>query len=313
MRLTAAGTIASLIATQLLPAAVLAQDARNLPPPGWNTPGEFAGTERCASNGGERRCRVRTDGRVQLLQVERGRCRENRDWDFDRNVIRVRNNCAAVFGYGYANQGSPGWNDDFAARIDCATTSRAQQRCFVDTQNRVQLLADRSGRCQAGTSWGYTPDFIWVSQRCAGTFGYGYRAGQGAGNRPGQGNNGPSTGAIIGGVAVAAGLIALLASRKSKNAQPRSGAGAAQVQADLGGLSSEARPAVQACLDEAARQVGATGATRLRLDGIDNLRRAGSGWSFAGRATATYPDETQVTPFSCRATNQRVDELQFTS
>lgn len=312
MRLTAAVTIASLVTTSFAGSAALAQDARNLPPPGWNTPGEFAGTERCAAYGDrERRCRVRTEGRVQLLQVEQGRCREGRDWNFDRNEIRVRNNCVAVFGYGYANQRPPSWNNDFAGTIDCATYSREQQRCYVNTDNRVQLLNDRSGRCVAGQSWGYTQGFIWVSRRCAGTFGYGYRSG-GGNYRPGN-NDGPSTGAIIGGVAVAAGLIALLASRKSKNAQTKAGAGPAAIQADLSGLPSDARPAVQACLNEAARQIGSTGGTRLRLDRVNDLRWASGNWSFTAQATATYPDESHPTPFTCRANGNRVEELNFTS
>lgn len=313
MRLTATGTIASLIVSQLAGAAALAQDARNLPPPGWNTPGEFAGTERCAAYGrGERSCRVRTEGRVQLLHVEQGRCREGRDWDYGRQEIRVRNNCVAVFGYGYANQRPPAWNNDFAGTIDCATYSKAQQRCFVNTQNRVQLLNDRSGRCVAGQNWGYTQEFIWVSRRCAATFGYGYGYNQGGGHRPGH-HDGPSAGAVIGGVAVAAGLIALLASRKSKNAGAKSGAGAATVQADLSGLPSDARNSVRACLDEAARQVGATGATRLRLDRVRDLRWGNNSWSLSAETTASYPDETQSTPFTCRANGSRVEELNFTN
>lgn len=316
MRLTAAGTIASLIVSPFAgPSAAFAQDARNLPPPGWNTPGEFAGTERCAAYGErERRCRVRTEGRVQLLQVEQGRCRENRDWSYDRNEIRVRNNCVAVFGYGYANQRPPSWNNDYAATIDCATYNRQQQRCYVNTQNRVQLLNDRSGRCVAGQTWGYTQSFIWVSRRCAATFGYGYGYNQGGGGnyRPGN-NDGPSAGAIIGGVAVAAGLIALLASRNSKNAKPKAGAGPAALQADLSGLPADARPAVQACLNEAARQVGSTGGTRLRLDRVQDLRWSDRGWTFNAQATSTYPDESHATPFTCRANGSRVEELNFTS
>lgn len=314
MRLTATGTIASLILAQLAATPALAQDYRNLPPPGSSNAGEFAGTERCESwSGSERRCRVRTEGRVQLLQVESGRCREGRDWDYDRNGIRVRNGCAAVFGYGYAwnNQRPPNWNNDFAATIDCASYDRQQQRCYVNTQNRVQLLQDRSGRCEAGSSWGYTQDFIWVSRRCAAVFGYGYGYNQGGNNRPGH--NGSSAGAVIGGVAVAAGLIALLAAAKSKNSQAKPGAGAAQVDADLSAFSTEARPAIRTCLDEAAKQIGSTGGTRLRLDGIDNLRRNGSGWAFSARATATYPDETHRTPFTCRATGSRVQDLTFSS
>lgn len=312
MRLTATATIVSLLTSSFAGTAALAQDARNLPPPGWNTPGEFAGTERCAAYGDrERRCRVRTEGRVRLPQVKQGRCREGRDWNYDRNEIRVRNNCVAVFGYGYANQRPPNWNNDFAGTIDCATYGKQQQRCYVNTDNRVQLLNDRSGRCVAGQSWGYTQTFIWVSRRCAGTFGYGHRNG-GGNHRPGH-DNGPSTGAIIGGVAVAAGLIALLASRKSKNAQAKAGAGPATIQADLSGLPADARPAAQACLDEAARQIGSTGGTRLRLDRVQDLRWTGGSWSLSAQATASYPDESQPTPFTCRAKGNRVEELNFTS
>lgn len=313
--------IAALLVVALVtaPAGLSAQDARSLPPPGWGGDGDaFAGTLSCRSQGGrERICDARTNGRVQLLQVERGRCREGADWDFNRTRIRVRNGCAARFGYGYAGGARPpAWNNDFAGTIACATYDRRQQRCFVRTDDRVQLLQDRSGRCVAGSTWGYTRDFVWVSNRCAGEFGYGFRGGVGRPDRP---NDGPSTGAIIGGVAVAAGLLALLASSRKKKS---GGADAAlpgfppgppaAIQADPALFPAAARAAGQACLFEAARQIGETGGTRLRLDRVGDVRRTGNGWHLRAEAQASYPDGEHATPFTCRATAEQVLDLSFT-
>jgi len=324
MRPITSATIAAFLFSSVPIEARAAQDSRNLPPPGWGGGGGgFAGTLRCDSNGGrERVCRVRTDGRVQLLQVERGRCREGRDWEHGANSIRVRNGCAATFGYGYAAGGRPpAWNaNDFAGTLTCTAPGRREQRCYVQTDNRVQVLDDRSRNCIAGRTWGYTQSFIWTRDGCTALFGYGYGR-NGSGWRPDRpDNDGPSAGAIIGGVAVAAGLVALLASSRKK----KSGAGdaaalpsfpagpPAAVNADIGLFPAAARTAGQTCLDEAARQIGLTGGTRLRLERVRDVRAAGGDWSFRADAESSYPDGSHATPFTCRANAERVRELTFT-
>src|SRR3546814_9368919 len=87
-------------------------------------------------------------------------------------------------------------------------------------------------------------------------------------------DKGPSTGLIIGGIVVAGGLLALLASQSKKKkaaagepvhedtTTPTYPAGPpATLSANLSALPSAARPSVQNCLNDAARQIGVTGGT----------------------------------------------------
>ncbi len=323
MRALNLATMSAIVLSQLAATPLMAQDNRNLPPPGY--PGdsqEFEGTLRCASyNNRPQSCSVNTENRVVLLQRESGNCRQNYDWGYDRNRIWVNNRCVAVFGYGYAPQRpqppSGNWGDrNFAGTLQCVAQGRQQQRCYVNTQNRVELLREDSGRCTAGQSWGYTNDFIWVSNRCSAVFGYGnaYRP------QP-QPGKGPSAGAIIGGVIVAGGLLALLASSKKKSGAPETSQPAkpefppqppAAISADLTKVQADARPTVQNCLFEAARQIGATGGSRLKFERATQLDRGNGGWRLTAAASATYPDGDRSTPFFCRATPTQVIELSFT-
>lgn len=239
----------------------------------------------------------------------------------------------------------PPRGDGFAGRITCESRNNRTQRCNARTQNRVELLT-RSAACSRG-NWGYDQRHIWVSRNCRGTFAYGY--GRNNWDRPGS--SGPSTGAIIGGVTVAAGLAALLANRN--NARPPSAVGnypppppppppresdmrpqplpepepeappapagpfppgpPAKVVADLSVLPADSRPAMNTCLQEAARQVGITGGTQLRFDRLTWIEPGNGGWRFRAQLIATYPDAERILPLFCRATPTRVVELDFRS
>lgn len=323
MRILDLATMTALVASQIAATPLMAQDNRNLPPPGYpGGPQEFAGTLRCASyNSRPQSCQVETQNRVVLLQREQGTCRQNYDWGFDGRRIWVDNRCIATFGYGYAPVNRPqppsgNWGDrNFAGTLQCEARGVQEQRCYVNTENRVELLSQGNSRCVAGQNWGYTRDFIWVSQRCSATFGYGnvYRP------QPPQGNGGPSAGAIIGGVLVAGGLLALLTRGKKTTATPTPSAKPefppqppAAISADLTKLQADARPTVQNCLFEAARQIGATGGSRLRFDKATTLEHGNGGWRLTAAATATYPDGERATPFFCRATPTQIIELTFT-
>lgn len=221
--------------------------------------------------------------------------------------------------------GNPDWgsNRGYAGRISCESRNSRARYCNADTQNRVVLLRADGGVCNQGRGWGYDRRSIWV-RNCRATFAYGYGNNWGGGWQPERPDRdkGPSTGLIIGGVAVAAGLIALLA---SKNRKPGDSPAAetpptsyppgppAALSADLSLVRAEARPSLQTCLFEASRQIGVTGGTRLRLDRITSIEPGNGGWRFAADLTATYPDGTRTTPFYCRATPTKVVQLDFTS
>jgi hypothetical protein len=234
----------------------------------------------------------------------------------------------------------PPRGDGFAGRVTCESRNNRTQRCNARTQNRVELLT-RSAACTR-RNWGYDQRHIWVSRNCRGTFAYGY--GRNNWDRPGSG--GPSAGAIIGGVTVAAGLAALLANRN--NARPPSAVGnyppppppprepearplpepepepeppapagpfppgpPAKVVADLSVLPADSRPSMNTCLQEAARQIGVTGGTQVRFDRLTWIEPGNGGWRFRAQLIATYPDAERILPLFCRATPTRVVELDF--
>lgn len=220
--------------------------------------------------------------------------------------------------------GYPGYdqNRGYAGRIRCESRNNHLKRCNVRTENRVVLLTRSGNACREGRSWGYDRRSIWVSRNCRGTFAYGY--GNDWGNDRPDKDKGPSTALIIGGVAVAAGLVALLASQgKKKSTTAETSAPAtppsyppgppAAVSADLSSLQAEARPSMQTCLFEASRQVGATGGTRLQLNRLTSVEPGNGGWRFGAELTATYPDGDRTVPIYCRATPTKVVQLDFTT
>ncbi len=241
-----------------------------------------------------------------------------------------------------------GNGNDYGRTIRCESVKHKTERCSVRTENRVQLVRRLGGSCVQNRTWGFTSNTIWVSNGCSAEFAYGRWAGDG-GQYPGNpypGNpypqpypekekdKGPSTGAVIAGVAVAGGLIALLASNANKKKKEKEAAEAANTPAptpepeapatfppgppaalvaDLSPLPTAARPSVQTCLYEAARQIGATGGTRLSYDKLTSLEQGNGGWRFGASLTATYPDGDRVLPLYCRATPTKVIQLDFAS
>ena len=208
------------------------------------------------------------------------------------------------------------WNSAF---IRCESQNYRYRECRADTRGGVQLVRVRGGRCVQSQSWGYRQDFIWVNHGCRADFQTRY------GNNHG-GNGGPSTGTIIGGVAIAAGLVALLAASNKKSSQPQTGTslpqqpyvppagtnGApARITADTGGVMPTARPSLNTCLSEAAKQIGATGGSEIRLDRLDNVESGNGGYRFRFQLVAVYPDETRTIPTFCRATPTKLVELTF--
>lgn len=209
--------------------------------------------------------------------------------------------------------------------LRCESRKNRRQRCAANTENRVELIRRIGGTCRQGRDWGYDQRSIWVDRGCRAEFAYGRWSGGGSYPQPDR-DKGPSTGVIIAGVAVAGGLIALLASAANKRkAKKEAGAAApapdapatfpagppAALVADLSPLPSASRPSVQTCLNEAARQIGATGGTRLSYDRLVSIEPGNGGWRFGASLTATYPDGDRTLPLYCRATPTRVIQLDF--
>lgn len=328
-------TTATFIASQLAVPAMPQATTLPYPPPGGPQiqpprPGygdDYAGTIRCESRNNQmQRCNVRTGNRVDLQRVIGGRCSKGRDWGFTANQIWVSGGCRAEFAYGYANDGGyptplPQPVDDYAGTIRCESRNNGYQQCNVRTNDRVEVVRRIGGRCNAGRQWGYTSTYVWVNNGCRADFGYGYRNVQ----PPKDKDKGPSTGLIVGGVVVAAGLIALLASKKKKPATseqttvpeetstPTYPAGPpATLTANLSALPSASRPSVQNCMNDAARQIGVTGGTKLSYDRLVSLEQGNGGWRIRAAMTATYPDGAKQIEMYCRATPNDIIQLDFT-
>ena len=282
----------------------------------------FAGEISCRSRDGrQQECFANTNNRVQMLQqYSSSPCIEGSTWRYSRNSIIVRNGCQARFGYGYGNNGGDwgngggnwgGNNQGFAGQTECRSNDNRYQRCSVNTNNRVEMLRQfSSSSCTRGRSWGYDRNSIWVDNGCQARFGYGYGNVSGDTSGGGSSGGGSDTGAVIGGVALAAGLIALLAAagKSGNNSRSSSAAsgGVATVSADPGKFPSDARASGDACMKEAARQVGSTGGKTVRLDSVDRAERSGQGWMIVGRITGTWPDHSQSMTMDCRATGSNV-------
>lgn len=319
-RVVTAVTSASLVVGQLAVPA-FAQSTLPYPPqPGY--PGYdqgYAGTIRCESRGNrQQRCNVRTDNRVELVRVIGGRCSRGRDWGYDADGIWVSGGCRAEFRYGRAGGAYPGGN--FAGTLRCESRGNRYEQCNVQTDNRVELTRRLGGRCNDGRQWGYTANYIWVNEGCRAEFGYGYRNSD---PRPDK-DKGPSTGLIIGGIVVAGGLLALLASKNKKKTEetaatpPSAGDSAtpsyppgppATLSANLSALPSASRSSVQNCMNDAARQVGVTGGTKLSYDRLVNLEQGNGGWRIRAAMTATYPDGAHAVEIYCRATPTQIIQL----
>jgi hypothetical protein len=231
---------------------------------------------------------------------------------------------------GFGRPGESWQYGGYQGETSCESRNGQLRRCRLNTEGRVTLLNSNNGRCRMNRDWGFDRFAIWVDNNCRGRFAYGY------GNvNPGgdydyhDDDKGPSAGLIVGGVAVAAGLIALLASKKKKNndnnaagtggatqAEPAptpapAPSGPATLEADLSAVPANAKPSMQICLDTALQQVSATGGSKLRFNRITKLEPGNGGWRINAQVTATYADGDSELPIFCRATPTKVVELDF--
>ena len=213
----------------------------------------------------------------------------------------------------------------FAGVIRCESFNNRWRQCNANTGNRVEIVRALSGSCQRGRTWGFTRSHVWVERGCRADFGYGYANSNNPYPVPQPQpqpvrDRGPSAGAVIAGVVVAGGLIALLTSRK-KSATPQTTAPAepetfpagppATLSADLSSIPSAARSSVQNCMIDAARQIGVTGGTKLRYERTTSLEPGNGGWRFRAAMTASYPDGDRALEMYCRATPSKIVQLDF--
>lgn len=186
------------------------------------------------------------------------------------------------------------------SQIRCSADGGRQRTfCPADTDNRVELRQDLSGGgCRAGRTWGYDARSIWVSRTCSGLFAYGD-------------GGGVSTGAVVGGLAVAGILAAILASGgKDRNQQgygpndpypgdnydygdyqPGYNQGDISFATDVSQIGPLKSDALATCLNEALQQTERRGQGRLQLDRIN---------SFVKRGTQHYVLDADVTVFERR-------------
>ncbi len=220
-------------------------------------------------------------------------------------------------GNGYPGGGYPG-NGGYPGgggqrHVRCESWNYAYTQCPMDTRGGAEFVQIIKGDCRPG-NWGTRPGFVWVNNGCRAEFRS--RRGGGGYYPPQQGNDGPSAGAVIGGVAIAAGLIALLAKSSQKRtvapaAVAGSGAPPARINVDAGAVPRAAQAAFNICLREAAREIGATGGSEIRLERLNQIEQGNGGYRFRLTLTGLYPDQSQTVPMFCRATATKLIEANF--
>ena len=191
----------------------------------------------------------------------------------------------------------------FAGTIRCESYGGRFRSCLVPTRGRVVLERRHNGRCRYGNGWGYDRTRIWVDNNCRATFAYG------VGSYIPRYRSDTDAALVIGGVAVAAGLIAILArdGNDDRNRAPQT----AKVEADLGKVETRAREGLRACLDRSAANIGATGGTRVALDAVTIDAMGGTTYRYDADIRASYPDRRYNLSFSCTATGAQIDDFDF--
>ncbi|WP_439547379.1 DUF3011 domain-containing protein [Sandarakinorhabdus sp.] len=237
---------------------------------------------------------------VCMLAAGPGGLAQAQQWPSGNNGGWGNGNGSNNGGWG-GNNG--GWNNGAGGNIRCESWNYRYARCNADTAGGVRLSRVIAGDCRKGRSWGYSRGYIWVNRGCRAEFET--RNGNNAGN------NGPSTGAVIAGVAVAAGLLALLASKGRKADPAKTSPQSATINIGSDVVPRAAQPAFRQCVEEAARQIGATGGKSIRLLGSVDASQRGNDWQFQLPLEASWPDDTHPAPATCRASSAKLIDLSF--
>ncbi len=213
----------------------------------------------------------------------------------------------------------PGDNYGFAGELTCKSERNRERFCAADVRGRARVVQQLSrADCIEGRSWRAEQGGIRVRYGCQARFAYGVSGGNwdgGFGGSGGSWQNRPpeqhhdNTGAAIAGGLLAAGLVApLVAAGKSGKATSNN---VARVQANYSLFPSSARDEARACLNEAARQVGATGGDVVRLDRvIRTTQQARGSWRLQAQLTRIWPDHRQSMRKDCVASSSRVSAFE---
>lgn len=199
-------------------------------------------------------------------------------------------------------------NSYYESTIRCESFGNRYRACPVRTKGRVVLERRRNGRCRQGRDWGYDARRIWVTNNCRATFAYGYGS-----YVPRYRSDSSDTGKIIGGVVVAAGLVALLTSgsKGPRKADSLPAQSRAQVVANDASVKSAARTGLSACLSKAASNVAATGGDRIEMTSVNVEELDTSTHRFEVDVRASYPDQPRNLAFSCTAHGASVEDFDF--
>jgi hypothetical protein len=207
------------------------------------------------------------------------------------------------WGYRY-----PAGGGGFAGTLRCDSRGGRLHYCYAWTQGRVVLERRYNGRCRFNEGWGYNMRRIWVARNCRARFAYGI-----GGYYPRYRPDRNDAALVIGGVAVAAGLVALLASSDGSGRQGSSfpAQANARIDADLNAVPSEARAAYRQCIDRAASNIAATGGNRLRMADVITDSLGGGEYRFDADLVAAYPDRERRLAFNCTAASDTVEDFDF--
>lgn len=148
-------------------------------------------------------------GDVRLLrQLSDAPCIEGRSWGVDRGGVWVSRGCRAQFavshgrdhwrrdrdGWGrrdHWRDGAGGWDGGAVRTLRCESGDNQPRECLADTRGGVRLTRRLSrSSCDQGQDWGYTRDYVWVSNGCRAEFALGGGDHGGWGDRGGWGGNG---------------------------------------------------------------------------------------------------------------------------
>ncbi|WP_310474649.1 DUF3011 domain-containing protein [Sandarakinorhabdus sp.] len=196
----------------------------------------------------------------------------------------------------------------FSRRTRCESWSYGERFCPARTNGRVVLERRHGGRCRFNRDWGYDLRGIWVRNGCRGTFIYGS-----GGYYPDYNYGRNDTALIIGGVVVAAGLIAVLSSNNSNTprSSPYPARSSAAIEAMDDAIDAAARPAYRLCLQKAASNIAATGGDRLRVVDLTIDSLEDGQYRFDADIEANYPGGARKLVFNCTASSVRVADFDF--
>lgn len=194
--------------------------------------------------------------------------------------------------------------------------SRQRTYCQADTDNRVTLRRDLSGgACRQGRTWGYDQRSIWTARNCSGLFAYGK-------------DGGVSTGAVVGGLAVAGILAAIIASGNKdsstgpnapypgddygNNYQPGYNDGDISFATDVSQIGPLKSDALATCLHSALEQTERRGAGRLQLDRINSFVKRGTQHYVLNADVTTFErNRTRANRIVCETRYNRIVNLQI--